>query len=58
MNVANVAQVRLITRLKNQSEFTQIADFGGENVEESGTRDGVGSHDSFWEARNRQMFLR
>jgi hypothetical protein len=30
-NVAKRAQVRLITRLKNQSELTQTAYFGGEN---------------------------
>ena len=30
-NVARRAHVRLITRLKNQSELTQTAWFGGEN---------------------------
>jgi hypothetical protein len=58
MNVANIAQVRLIDRLKNQSEFTQRADLEGENVEESEIREGGDSHDSFWWDRNRQMFLR
>lgn len=33
MNVANIAQVRLISTLKNQSEFTHMAELGGENVE-------------------------
>ena len=58
MNVANIAQVRLIDTLKNQSELTQMADFEGENVEESVTREGGGSHGSFWWERSRQMFLR
>jgi hypothetical protein len=31
-NVGAVAPIRLITKLKNQSEFTQIAYVGGENV--------------------------
>lgn len=48
MNVANIAQVRLITRLRNKSEFTQMADFEGENVEESMAGEGGGSHNSFW----------
>jgi hypothetical protein len=39
MNTAMRAPVRLISRLKNQSELTKIADFGGEN---SGGSDGVG----------------
>ena len=30
-DVANSAHVRLITKLKNQSEFTQMAYLGGEN---------------------------
>ena len=30
-DVAKRAQVRLVTKLKNQSEFTQTALFGGEN---------------------------
>ena len=42
INVANIAQVRLITRLKNQSEFTQMADFEGECVEGSAIREGEG----------------
>ena len=52
MNVANIAQVRLIDTLKNQSELTQMADFEGENVEESVTREGGGSHDWFWWERD------
>ena len=35
MNVANIAQVRLITRLRNKSEFTQMVGFEGENGEET-----------------------
>jgi hypothetical protein len=50
MDVANIAQVRLITMLKNHSEFTHMADFEGVNAEESAT--GGGSHDSFWWERN------
>jgi hypothetical protein len=30
-DVANSAHVRLMTKLKNQSEFTQMAYFGGVN---------------------------
>ena len=30
MNIANITQVRLITRLENRREFTQMADFDGE----------------------------
>jgi hypothetical protein len=52
MNVANIAQVRLIDTLKNQSELTQMADFEGENVEESVTSEGGGSHDWFWWERD------
>jgi hypothetical protein len=52
MKVANIAQVRLINTLKSQSELTQIADFEGEKVEESATREGRGSHDSFWWERD------
>ncbi len=35
-NVANIAQVRLITALKIQSELTQMVETEGENVEASG----------------------
>jgi len=31
-NIASRAQERVITKLKNQSELTQMADFGGEKV--------------------------
>jgi hypothetical protein len=33
MNVAHIAQVRLISTLKNHSEFTHMEELGGENVE-------------------------
>ena len=33
MNVAHIAQVRLISTLKDQSEFTHTAELEGENVE-------------------------
>ena len=39
MNTARRAPVRLMTRLKNQSELTKIAGFGGENL---GGSDGTG----------------
>ena len=39
MNTARRAPVRLMTRLKNQSELTKTADVGGENL---GGSDGVG----------------
>ena len=32
MNTARRAPVRLMTRLKNQREFTMTADVGGENL--------------------------
>jgi hypothetical protein len=40
-DVAKRAHVRLITRLKNHNEFTQMADLGGEN----GSGDGIGGMD-------------
>jgi hypothetical protein len=40
-DIAKKAHVRLITRLKNQSEFTQMAALGGEN----GSGDGIGGMD-------------
>ena len=39
MNTARRAPVKLIRRLKNQSELTKTADFGAENL---GGSDGVG----------------
>jgi len=36
-DIAKKAHVRLITRLKNQSEFTQMACLGGENRAGGGT---------------------
>ena len=47
-NVANIAQVRLITTLRNQSEFTQMVDAGGENVGELAIVEEGGWHESFW----------
>ena len=58
MNVANIAQVRLITRLKSQSEFTQIADFEEETVMESAIGEGGGWHESVWWRRTCQVFMR
>ena len=49
MKVASIAQVRLITRLKNQSEFTEMADVEGDDVEESATREGGASQELVWE---------
>jgi hypothetical protein len=41
IDVASVALVRLISKLKNQSEFTQIAYRGGENTGGEVKGDGV-----------------
>jgi hypothetical protein len=40
-DVAKTAQVRLITKLKNQSEFTQMVYLGGENGGGTAGMDGM-----------------
>ena len=40
-SVATVAPVRLIAKLRNQSELTQIAYFGGENAGGLAKLDGI-----------------
>jgi hypothetical protein len=45
------AQLRLITRLKNQREFTQTADLGGENEGGVATGEGVEVRVTFGSAR-------
>ena len=40
-DVANGAAVRLITKLRNQSEFTQMAYIGGENGGGLGRMEGM-----------------
>jgi hypothetical protein len=43
-----MAPVRLIIRAKTQSEFTQIAYFGGENARGLAKMDGVDPLDMLW----------
>jgi hypothetical protein len=54
-DIAKSAYVRLITRLKNQSEFTQMAYLGGENGARVGMERvegvGVGGRAAFGLAR-------
>jgi hypothetical protein len=45
--VASVAHERLIAKLRNQSEFTQMAYFGGENGAGSAKADGIGGLETF-----------
>ena len=49
-NVAHIAHERLITKLKNQSEFTQTAYLGGENAGGVATVDGVDRRGAFGSA--------
>ena len=46
--MAKRAHVRFITRVKNQSEFTQMADLGGENLTGGsiGRVEGIGRGDT------------
>ena len=50
-----MAQLTLITKLKNQSEFTQMAYLGGENAGGLGTGEGTVA---FGSARTSKMFPR
>ena len=50
-DVANRAQVRLMTKLKNHSEFTQIAYLGGENWGGLATGEGMIARVAFGWAR-------
>src|SRR6266850_2803475 len=52
-NVANSAQVRPITKLRNHSELTQTAYFGGENgMDGSGSMEGIRMWDPLESARS------
>jgi hypothetical protein len=46
IDVASIAHERLITKLKNQSEFTQIAYFAGENAGGSIMGEGLSGRDA------------
>jgi len=50
--VAKKAHIRLIARLKNQSELTQIAYFGGENAGGWTTAEGEVARDMLGLARS------
>ena len=50
-NVAHRAQLMLMTRLKNQSEFTQTEYLGGENGGGLATEEGVEERVTFGSAR-------
>jgi hypothetical protein len=50
-DVANRAHVRLMTKLKNQSEFTQMACLGGENGGGMATGEGIDARVAFGSAR-------
>jgi hypothetical protein len=52
-NVASRAHVRLMTKLRNQSELTQTADFGGENGGGSAGVARIAARDTFGSARSR-----
>ena len=45
--IASVAHERLIAKLRNQSEFTQMAYFGGENRAGSAKEDGIDGLETF-----------
>jgi hypothetical protein len=49
-DVANIAHVRLITKLKNKSEFTQMAYAGGENAGGLTKVEGVDGRDTLGSA--------
>jgi len=49
-NVASIAHERLMTKLKDQSEFTQTAYLGGENAGGVATADGVDGRGTFGSA--------
>ena len=57
-NVARSAHVRPITKLSNQRELTQIANFGGENGGGSVEVARMDARDTFGSARSWRMFLR
>src|SRR6266576_2083318 len=48
-NAANIAEVRLISMLKNQSEFTHMAELAGENVEALAAGKGGWQESFSWE---------
>jgi len=49
--VAHKAQLRLMTKLKNQREFTMTAYLGGENEDDLATEKGVDERVTFGSAR-------